>query len=191
MSDASWPLRAEAEAEGVVVLRSPGVGVWLALPADGSLVSPGSSAGSLRRVGRRIALTIPEGIAGRVAIAAYRDRAVPVAYGEALFRVHPVDAATTAVASIKGMATSDSGALHVAAPTDGVFYRAPSQGAKPYVTVGERIANGHVVGLIEVMKTFNPILYGGSGWPESVEVVAVLAEDGQEVRAGQPLVSVR
>jgi biotin carboxyl carrier protein len=172
-------------------MRSPGVGLWIAPPADGSLIGPGASAGWLRQVGRRIALTLPEGIAGRVAIQAHRDRALAVAYGEALFRIHPVDAATAARTSTTGRATSDSGALHVAAPTDGVFYRAPSQGAKAYVSVGERIATGHAVGLIEVMKTFNPILYGGSGWPESVEVVAVLAEDGQEVRAGQPLVAVR
>jgi biotin carboxyl carrier protein len=191
MNDASWPLRADVEGEGVIVLRSPGVGVWLARPADGSLIGPGASGGSLRQVGRRIALTVPEGVAGRVAIHANRDREIAVAYGEVLFRVQPVDGAAAAATSAKGVAASDSGALHVTSPTDGVFYRAPSQGAKAYVTVGERIATGHAVGLIEVMKTFNPILYGGSGWPESVEVVAVLAEDGQEVRAGQPLVSVR
>jgi len=36
----------------------------------------------LRQVGRRIALTVPEGVAGRVAIHANRDREIAVAYGE-------------------------------------------------------------------------------------------------------------
>jgi biotin carboxyl carrier protein len=50
---------------------------------------------------------------------------------------------------------------------------------------------GQPVGLIEVMKTFNPILYGGGELPDEAEVVALAAEDESEVRAGQPLVIVR
>ena len=37
------------------------------------------------------------------------------------------------------------------------------------------------------MKTFNPIAYGGAGFPDEAEVVDILAADGQEVRAGQAL----
>jgi biotin carboxyl carrier protein len=34
-------------------------------------------------------------------------------------------------------------------------------------------------------------VFGGATFPESAEVVEVLAADGQEVRAGQPLIAVR
>ena len=57
--------------------------------------------------------------------------------------------------------------------------------------MGAKLAAGQTVGLIEVMKTFNPILYGGGTLPDPAEVVEVLAGDGEEVRAGQTLVVVR
>ena len=81
--------------------------------------------------------------------------------------------------------------LEVRSPTDGVFYRSPALDAKPYVAVGDRIKTGQPVGLIEVMKTFNPIAYGAAGLPDEAEVVEVVAADGQEVRAGQALVIVK
>jgi biotin carboxyl carrier protein len=53
------------------------------------------------------------------------------------------------------------------------------------------VKTGQAVGLIEVMKTFNPIAYGGLGLPDEAEIVEVLAADGQEVRAGQALFVVK
>jgi biotin carboxyl carrier protein len=47
------------------------------------------------------------------------------------------------------------------APTNGVFYGRPAPDAEPFVRVGERIAIGQPIGLIEVMKTFNQILFEG------------------------------
>ena len=76
-------------------------------------------------------------------------------------------------------------------PTDGVFYRSPAIDAKAYVQVGDRITTGQPLGLIEVMKTFNPIAYGGAGLPDEAEIVEIAAADGQEVRAGQALVIVK
>ena len=111
-------------------------------------------------------------------------------FGQPLFRVEP-HAAGEAPRSCEGRKTARaaSGTLEIVAPTDGVFYRAPSAGAAPYVAPGDRIRSGQAVGLIEVMKTFNPIAYGGPGLPDEAVVVDVLAADGVEVRAGQALVS--
>jgi acetyl-CoA carboxylase biotin carboxyl carrier protein len=135
---------------------------------------------------------VPEGVVGRVVIDHERDHAVPVAYGEGLFRVVPVSADAAAHDATGAVAPRDpSSTLHVVAPTDGVYYRAPSAGAKAYVAVGDRVTAGQAVGLIEVMKTFNPIVYGGATLPETAEVIEVIAADGQEVRAGQPLIAVR
>ena len=79
----------------------------------------------------------------------------------------------------------------VTAPTDGVFYRRPAPDAAPFVEPGGRVEAGQPVGLVEVMKTFNQILYGGPGFPDSAEVLEIRAEEGAEIRSGDVLVVVR
>ena len=55
------------------------------------------------------------------------------------------------------------GMRFVSAPLTGVWYPAPSPGARPYVNEGDEIASGQVVGLIEAMKLFNEIKSDASG----------------------------
>lgn len=186
------PLLVTKDEDGAFALRAPRVGVWSSHPAAGSLVGPGSPAGTLVQLGRAASLVLPDGIAGRVASAAPRDHAVPVAYGDVLFRVLPLTSQADVREAASAAASGDgSAALSVTAPTAGVFYRSPSPGAPAYVAPGDRVIAGQAIGLIEVMKTFNPIAYGGAGLPESATVVELLAADGEEVRAGQPLIAVR
>ena len=45
----------------------------------------------------------------------------------------------------------------VNAPLTGIYYAAPSPGATPYVAVGDHVAVGQIIGLIEAMKLFNEI----------------------------------
>ncbi len=176
------------DGEAGTALRSPKLGLWSEHPEDGAFVESGSFAGTLSQLGRRFLLVVPEGVSGRVAIEGRRQNSIPVEYGETLFRV-TADASRDAIAGAKEPKASRGvkGAFEIVSPTDGVFYRAAALGAKPFVTVGERVATGRAVGLIEVMKTFNPIAYGGAGFPDEAEVVDILAADGQEVRAGQAL----
>jgi biotin carboxyl carrier protein len=182
------PLAVDRDDNGDLVVRAPGVGLWGDHPVDGTLVGPGSSGGTLRRLCHVVPLILPEGVAGQVMLPPRRDRIVPVEFGEVLFRVRAsgIDAARPAETGSTSAAAA--GSAHVVAPTDGVFYRSPSQGAPPFVSPGDRLVTGQAVGLIEVMKTFNPIAYDGA---DGAEVVAILAEDGREVRAGQPLVAIR
>jgi acetyl-CoA carboxylase biotin carboxyl carrier protein len=49
------------------------------------------------------------------------------------------------------------GMRFVSAPLTGVWYPAPSPGARPYVNEGDEINSGQVIGLIEAMKLFNEI----------------------------------
>lgn len=177
------------DGEGGTALRSPKLGLWSEHPEDGAFVESGSFAGTLSQLGRRFLLVVPEGVSGRVAIEGRRQSSIPVEYGETLFRV-TADESRKAVAGAKKSKASRGvqGAFEIVSPTDGVFYRAAALGAKPFVAVGERVATGRAVGLIEVMKTFNPIAYGGAGFPDEAEVVEILAADGQEVRAGHALV---
>ena len=77
------------------------------------------------------------------------------------------------------------GMRFVTAPLTGVWYTAPSPGARPYVTVGGEVAIGQVVGLIEAMKLFNEIKSDIAG-----RVSRVVAETGALVKAKQPLIEV-
>jgi acetyl-CoA carboxylase biotin carboxyl carrier protein len=74
------------------------------------------------------------------------------------------------------------GMRFVSAPLTGVWYGAPSPGARPYVNEGDEITAGQVVGLIEAMKLFNEIKSDVSG-----TVARVLVEAGTLVKRKQPL----
>ncbi len=77
------------------------------------------------------------------------------------------------------------GMRFVAAPLTGVWYPAPSPGARPYVNQGDEIAAGQVIGLIEAMKLFNEIKSDASG-----RITRVLVENGTLVKRKQPLLEV-
>jgi acetyl-CoA carboxylase biotin carboxyl carrier protein len=73
----------------------------------------------------------------------------------------------------------------VRAPLTGVFYAGPSPASPPYVSVGQHISAGQVIGLIEAMKLFNEIKSDTTG-----RVVRIVAESGKLVKAKQPLIEV-
>ncbi len=65
----------------------------------------------------------------------------------------------------------------------GTFYRAASPGSKPFVEVGDTVQVGDTLCIIEAMKLMNEIEADKAG-----VVKQVLAENGQPVEYGQPLV---
>jgi acetyl-CoA carboxylase biotin carboxyl carrier protein len=69
------------------------------------------------------------------------------------------------------------------APLAGIFYRAPSPDAEPFVREGDEVVPGQTVGLIEAMKVFNEVQADRSG-----RVVRFLAANGQLVHLGDPLI---
>jgi acetyl-CoA carboxylase biotin carboxyl carrier protein len=71
----------------------------------------------------------------------------------------------------------------VKSPMVGTFYRAPSPGAKPFVEVGDTVKAGQTVCIIEAMKLLNEIESDKDG-----VVKAIVAENGQPVEYGEPLV---
>ena len=77
------------------------------------------------------------------------------------------------------------GMRFVSAPLTGVWYPAPSPGARAYVAEGDEIAAGQVVGLIEAMKLFNEIKGDVSG-----TVTRILVESGTLVKRKQPLLEI-
>jgi acetyl-CoA carboxylase biotin carboxyl carrier protein len=70
----------------------------------------------------------------------------------------------------------------VTSPMIGTFYRKPSPDKPVFVNVGDHIAEGDVVCIIEAMKLFNEIEAEISG-----KIVKVLVDDASPVEFGQPL----
>jgi acetyl-CoA carboxylase biotin carboxyl carrier protein len=71
----------------------------------------------------------------------------------------------------------------ITAPLVGTHYRAAGPGDPPFVEVGDVVAAGQQVAIVEAMKLMNPVEADRSG-----TVTAVLAQDGEMVEYGQPLV---
>ncbi len=117
---------------------------------------------------------------GEIEVRLARPRAVSSA---------PVPAAAPATPSAPGPASPfgepSAGMRFVAAPLTGVWYSAPSPGARAYVTEGAEIAAGQVIGLIEAMKLFNEIKSDVAG-----KVIRILVESGTLVKRQQPLLEI-
>ena len=70
----------------------------------------------------------------------------------------------------------------VTSPMVGMFYQASSPGSKPFVTIGQQVAPGDTLCIIEAMKILNQIESEVAG-----EVKAIVAENGHPVEYGEPL----
>jgi acetyl-CoA carboxylase biotin carboxyl carrier protein len=70
----------------------------------------------------------------------------------------------------------------IRSPMVGTFYRAPSPGAKPFVTEGQSVSLGETLCIIEAMKILNQIEADKAG-----KVVEILVENGQPVEYNEPL----
>jgi acetyl-CoA carboxylase biotin carboxyl carrier protein len=80
----------------------------------------------------------------------------------------------------------ESGLHTVKSPMVGTFFGSPSPGAAQFVSVGDRVTKGQVIGIVEAMKLMNEIESDAAG-----EVVKCLVTNGQPIEYGQPLFAVR
>jgi acetyl-CoA carboxylase biotin carboxyl carrier protein len=124
---------------------------------------------------------------GRVRLArAHAPVAAQVAAPVAVQGAVPVAAAVPAPAPAP--ATPSDDAKHpgaVLSPMVGVAYLSPEPGAAAFVTVGQAVAAGQTLLLIEAMKTYNQIRA-----PKAGTVMRILVEPGEPVEYGQPLLVV-
>jgi len=73
----------------------------------------------------------------------------------------------------------------VKSPMVGTVYLSAEPGAKAFVSVGDTVAAGDTLLIVEAMKVMNPIVAPSAG-----TVKALLVENGQPVEFDQPLVVV-
>jgi acetyl-CoA carboxylase biotin carboxyl carrier protein len=178
--------------DGTLEVLAPGVGRFREGPAVGASVQPGQVLGVLEVLGKRLTVHAPHDARGKVvadetAAVCQSSRRTPVAFGDVLCRLDPragVDAGDDASGT---SASTSAGGLVFNTPTSGRYYARPSPDQAPFVSAGDELKTGATVGLLEVMKTFNRITYGGHGLPETATVVRVVPSDGDDVEAGDPL----
>ena len=74
-------------------------------------------------------------------------------------------------------------AKEILSPLPGTFYRRPSPDKPVFKEIGDVVAVGDVIGLIEVMKSFNEVLADVAG-----TITGFPTDDEEPVMAGQLLV---
>jgi acetyl-CoA carboxylase biotin carboxyl carrier protein len=92
-------------------------------------------------------------------------------------------AATTVAPIAAPVAALEPEGHTIKSPMVGTFYRCASPGAKAFVDIGDTVQAGDPLCIIEAMKLMNEIEADRAG-----VVKAILAENGQAVEYGQPLV---
>ncbi len=79
-------------------------------------------------------------------------------------------------------ASGEHGLVTLTSPIVGIFHRAPSPEAEPFVEVGSKVKKGQVLCIVEAMKLMNEIESDTDG-----AISKILIENGQPVEYGEPL----
>jgi len=101
-------------------------------------------------------------------------------YAPAHYAAAPQTAAPAPVAAVAAPAEEEGHA--VKSPMVGTFYRSPSPDAKPFAEVGDTVAVGDTLCIIEAMKLLNEIESDKAG-----VVKKILVDNGQAIEYGEPL----
>ncbi len=118
----------------------------------------------------------PSGVAANAAFVP-----APVPAAAPVVAAAPVTAAAPAVETANEDYTNSPNA--VKSPMVGVVYLSADPKSPNYVKLGDTVAEGDTVCLVEAMKTFNPVKAHKGG-----KVVKILVESGDPVEYGEPLV---
>lgn len=174
---------AKMKREGSLIhILAPTVGHWREAPSQGTLVRPGVSLGFVETLGVLHRMVAPAGAVG-VVVARDGNAKAPghIAYGDVLLTLD-LEAATGADADAD--ADADASGLAFRSPLSGRFYSRPGPDQDPFVKPGDTVKVGQTVALLEVMKTFNRVTYGGEGLPDTAKVVAVVPTNESDLDQG-------
>ncbi|WP_339692472.1 acetyl-CoA carboxylase biotin carboxyl carrier protein [uncultured Parasphingorhabdus sp.] len=115
------------------------------------------------------------------------DRKIKVARGGGTYISAPVAAAPAPAAAAPAAAAPaapvDDHAGAQKSPMVGTAYLAAEPGSPNFISVGDKVAVGDTLLIVEAMKVMNPITAETSG-----TVKAILVENGQPIEFDQPLV---
>jgi acetyl-CoA carboxylase biotin carboxyl carrier protein len=89
-------------------------------------------------------------------------------------------------APLPPQAAAETPGFTITAPMIGTFYAAPGPGERPFVEVGQEVAAGETVAIIEAMKIMNEIVAEQAG-----VVAEIFVSNGETVEFGHPLMRLR
>lgn len=174
------------------VLSSPTVGMVHSIARPGVQLSPGDAFAKLIQLGAETSLCVPPGAYGQVVASLLSQEGqtvgqAPAAYEQPLVVLDPNAGSSDTQAQAQQAQATSAGGQTFTSPSSGRFYRRPSPDRPPFLEVGQVIKTGQTVGLLEIMKTFTRIQFGGPGLPDSVKVLELLAQDDDELASGDPI----
>jgi acetyl-CoA carboxylase biotin carboxyl carrier protein len=159
-------------------MERPELKVRLTFASAAAPAAASASAADLAQLARLMAASAPAAAVPAIAVPAE------------VAAVHTAVATPQAVAAAAGAgapaADEDAGLHIVKSPLVGTFYDAPSPGAEAFVKVGDKVASGKVMCIVEAMKIMNEIESDATG-----EIVKVYTKPGQPVEYGQKLFGIR
>ena len=130
----------------------------------------------------RIRLRTVQGVASRGTKAVATPVAAPAPAAPAPTPAAPAAPAPAASDSTESPDAPTGNQITIQSPIIGTFYRSPGPDKGPFVKVGDKVAVGDTLCIIEAMKLFNEIESEVSG-----TIVKVLVEDASPVEYDQPL----
>ena len=110
------------------------------------------------------------------------DARIRVNAGASVAAAPALAAPAAVVAAVAAPAPAAPAAGSISSPMVGTAYLSPEPNAAAFVKVGDRIAKGQTILIIEAMKVMNPIPA-----PHAGTVTQILVQDGQPVEFGEPL----
>lgn len=122
----------------------------------------------------------------RLVLEAVSAPVAPAVVVPAAVPVEAVPVAEAPAAAPEAPAAPEEDLYEQKTPLVGTVYMAPQAGAAPYVAVGDHVAAGDTVCIVESMKMFNEIAAECSG---TIEEICV--NNGQIVEYGQVLFRIR
>lgn len=180
--------------DGKIELLAPLVGLWRDHPVKGTIVSAGYGIGEIETLGLMHRIEVPSGAAGLVCEVGGPSGLArrPVGFGALLAVLDPSASAELgiAVATAEASAPTVEGAFVFSSPSSGRYYGRPGPDKAAFVSVGDEIVLGHTICLLEVMKTFNRVNYGGQGAPARGRVVAIRVREEDDLAAGDPILDI-
>ena len=110
------------------------------------------------------------------------ERSIPAPIAETVYSVPESDGSAPAASA----ATAPKDYISVKSPIVGVFYAAPAENADPYVSIGDNVAKGQTLCVVEAMKLMNEIAAEEDG-----VISEICVANGQVVECGTELFRIR
>jgi acetyl-CoA carboxylase biotin carboxyl carrier protein len=147
--------------------------------------------GTIEVLGAKLDLLVPPSLQGVMLFlerrtAGGRSRSA-VSYGDPLVLLD----STAGGPGGAGGAEERTYGMVFASPMSGRFYRRAAPDKPPFVVEGDEIGAGQTICLLEVMKTFNRITYGGGSDLPRAKVLRVIPAEGDDLAAGDPILELQ